>query len=71
MLIVMSFSYSVYNALEKAPTLALGAKHEIMFAAYGELRVSVLSISHTPGLLPTETWDHCSPSPALLVDRPT
>ena len=35
----MARSYSVYNAVEKAPTIALGTQHGMLFSAYGELRV--------------------------------
>jgi hypothetical protein len=33
-------SYSVYNAVDKAPVVALGIQHGILTSAYGELRVS-------------------------------
>lgn len=43
-------SYSVYNAVDKAPVVALGTQHGILTSAYGELRVSTRSSLHRIGI---------------------
>ena len=33
-------SYSVYNAVDLQPAMAVGYQHGLLFSAYGEMRVS-------------------------------
>lgn len=42
---VNQIDYSVYNAIDVAPALAVGYKHGLLFSAYGEMR----PITKTPG----------------------
>ncbi len=42
-LVVDGISYSVYNAIDVSPALAVGLKHGMLFTAYGEMRVRLCS----------------------------
>jgi hypothetical protein len=55
----------VYNAVEKAPVVALGTQHGILTSAYGELRVSPRLSLHL-GFADSSKFSSSRP----LTDRP-